>query len=125
MNTIQIDGIKIHTHVSGEQGAFVSAYLVETRRGVVAIDGTLTVTESKLHRKMLERLGKPLLGVLVTCPYPDHVAGITNLVAGDDVPVYATRPVLDLIREMEGPSRRQWEPMLKEEWVTSWTYPNR
>jgi glyoxylase-like metal-dependent hydrolase (beta-lactamase superfamily II) len=124
MQTIQFECIKIHTHISGENGAFVSAYLIETDQGVVAIDGTLTVSESKRHRQELESLGKPLRGVLVTCPYPDHVAGIANLVAGDDVPVYATQRVIDLIRKLEEPQRRQWEPMLKEEWVPSWAYPD-
>src|SRR5262249_45035982 len=80
MITTRVDGIKVHTHVSGEQGALVSAYLVETTRGIVAIDGTLTMSESERHREGLLSLGKPLLAVLVTCPYPDHVAGITNLV---------------------------------------------
>jgi len=125
MNTTSIDGIKVHTHISGEQGALVSAYLVETPRGIVAIDGTLTVSESKRHRRALLSLGKPLLAVLVTCPYPDHVAGITNLIAGEDVPIYATRPVLNLIRSLEEPSRQQWAPMLNGEWVPSWTHPNR
>src|SRR5947207_982618 len=124
MKTIQIDGIKIHTHVSGEHGAFVNASLVETDRGVVAIDGTLTVSESKRHRRALESLGKPLRGVLVTCPFPDHVAGITNLLAGDDVPIYATRQVMELIQTLEEPKRRQWEPMLKDEWVSPWSHPN-
>lgn len=123
MQTIQFDKFKVHIHVSGEHGAFVNACLVETDHGIVAIDGTLTVSESKRHRQMLESLGKPLRGVLVTCPFPDHVAGITNLLAGEDVPVYATRPVAELIRQLEEPKRQQWEPMLKEEWISSWTYP--
>src|SRR4051812_38408492 len=76
-------GIAIHTHACGEGGIFVNAYLVETRNGIVAIDSTLTETESKSFRKEVEHLAKPLLAVLVTHPHPDHVAGITNLIGGD------------------------------------------
>lgn len=124
MNTTLVDGIKIHTHVSGEQGAFVNACLVETPRGVVAVDGTLTRSESLRHRDALLALGKPLLAVLVTCPYPDHVAGIAPLVAGARVPVHATRQVLDAIRASEGPSHQRWGPMLGDEWIPSWMHPD-
>jgi Metallo-beta-lactamase superfamily len=55
---------KIHTHMSGEKGIFVNAYLVETPNGVVVIDSALTA----------------LLAVLLTHPHPDHVAGVTYLV---------------------------------------------
>src|SRR5690349_14975728 len=104
MNTTSVGGIKVHTHVSGEQGALVNAYLVETPSGIVAVDGTLTRSESRRHREALLSLGKPLLGVLVTCPYPDHVAGITHLVAGEPVPVHATRAVAERIRTLEEPN---------------------
>ena len=84
--------VTIHTHACGEGGIFVNAYLVETRAGVVAIDATLTETESKLLRAEVDGLGKPLLAVLVTHPHPDHVAGITNLVAGGAAQIVATQP---------------------------------
>jgi glyoxylase-like metal-dependent hydrolase (beta-lactamase superfamily II) len=68
----------VHTHACGEGGIFVNAYLLETPRGVVAVDSTLTETESKAPP------GAPgawqTSRVLLTHPHPDHVAGITNLV---------------------------------------------
>jgi hypothetical protein len=70
----------LHMHACGEGAIFVNGYLIETGRGVVAIDSTLTESESRGFRKELEALEKPLLAVLVTHPHPDHVAGITNLV---------------------------------------------
>jgi glyoxylase-like metal-dependent hydrolase (beta-lactamase superfamily II) len=116
--------VTIHTHASGEGGIFVNAYLIESRSGVVAVDATLTETESKNLRKELEKLGKPLLAVLVTHPHPDHVAGITNLVGGDATKIVATQPVLDLMRKLEEPKRKQWTPVYGDEWVQRWTYPN-
>jgi glyoxylase-like metal-dependent hydrolase (beta-lactamase superfamily II) len=88
-------GVAVHTHASGEGGIFVNAYLIETPSGAVAVDATLTESESKAFRRKLEALGKPLLAVLVTHPHPDHVAGITNLVGKDSPKILATQPVLD------------------------------
>jgi len=116
--------VTVHTHACGEGGIFVNAYLVETRAGVVAIDSTLTESESKGFRKELEALKKPLLAVLVTHPHPDHVAGITNLVAKDSAKIVSTKPVFDLMRRLEEPKRKQWTPVYGAEWVQKWTYPN-
>ena len=115
--------LTVHAHACGEGGIFVNAYLVESRNGVVAIDATLTETESKALRGEVEALGKPLLAVLVTHPHPDHVAGITNLVAQDSPRIVATQAVADLMRRLEEPKRRQWAPVFGAEWVQRWTYP--
>jgi glyoxylase-like metal-dependent hydrolase (beta-lactamase superfamily II) len=117
-------GVVVHTHACGEGAIFVNAYLIETRSGVVAVDATLTETESKGLRRELEALEKPLLAVLVTHPHPDHVAGITNLVGADAPKIVATQPVLELMRKLEEPKRKQWGPVYGAEWVARWTYPN-
>src|SRR5215472_14869232 len=101
----------VHMHACGEGGIYVNAYLVETRAGVVAIDATLTESDSKALRKEVDALGKPLLAVLVTHPHPDHVAGITNLVAGFETKIIATQQVFDLMRKREEPKRKQWTPV--------------
>jgi glyoxylase-like metal-dependent hydrolase (beta-lactamase superfamily II) len=116
--------VVVHIYASGETGIFVNAYLIETRAGVVAIDATLTESDSKALRREVEALDKPLLAVLVTHPHPDHVAGITNLVAGYAPKIIATQAVVDLMRKLEEPKRRQWTPVYGAEWVQRWTYPN-
>ena len=116
--------VTVHTHACGEGGIFVNAYLIETPNGVVAVDATLSESESKAFRKELESLRKPLLAVLVTHPHPDHVAGITNLVGRDAPKIFATQAVLDLMRKLEEPKRKQWAPVFGAEWVPRWTYPN-
>lgn len=125
MKTYQLSkDISIHVHACGEGGIYVNAYLVETAKGLVAIDATLSESESKAFRRELEAIGKPLLAVLITHPHPDHVAGITNLVGSDPVKIISTQPVLDLMRKLEEPKRKQWTPVFGAEWVQRWTYPN-
>jgi glyoxylase-like metal-dependent hydrolase (beta-lactamase superfamily II) len=117
--------LTVHIHACGEGGIFANAYLVETAGGVVAVDATLSETESKALRGELTALGKPLLAALVTHPHPDHVAGLTNLVGSEDTPIIATQRVLDLMRRLEEPKREQWGPIFGSEWVPRWTYPNK
>jgi glyoxylase-like metal-dependent hydrolase (beta-lactamase superfamily II) len=62
----------VHTYRSGETGLFVNSYLVEGADGVVAIDSPLLRSDGHAFRARLEALKKPLLGVLVTHPHPDH-----------------------------------------------------
>ncbi|MBV9179135.1 MAG: MBL fold metallo-hydrolase [Nitrososphaeraceae archaeon] len=117
---------KIHIHSSGESGIFANAYLVETENGVVAIDSTLTVSESKSFRSQLDNLGKPLIAVILTHAHPDHVAGVTNLVqsSSTSIPVIALESVERLMRSTEELKRSIWGPIYKEEWISKWTYPN-
>ncbi len=76
-----MQAIRIHRHTAGPQGAFVNAYLVETGEGIVAVDGTLTVSDGRALRAQLEALAKPLLAVIVTHAHPDHYGGIVEVVA--------------------------------------------
>jgi glyoxylase-like metal-dependent hydrolase (beta-lactamase superfamily II) len=90
----------VHTYRSGETGLFVNSYLAEGADGVVAVDAPLLLSDGRAFRARLEALRKPLLGVLVTHPHPDHYNTITELLAGE-------------------------EPMFGDEWPASATFPNR
>ena len=98
----------VHTYRSGETGLFVNSYLVEGTEGVVAIDAPLLLSDGRAFRARLEALMRPLLGVLVTHPHPDHYNTITELLAGEHVPVIAHR---DVEREDPSQGRRQARPM--------------
>jgi glyoxylase-like metal-dependent hydrolase (beta-lactamase superfamily II) len=115
----------VHTYRSGERGLFVNSYLVEGAEGVVAIDAPLLLPDGRAFRARLEALGKPLLGVLVTHPHPDHYNTIGELVASEDVPVVAHGDVDREIRAKDDAKRAQWGPMFGDEWPAGATFPNR
>jgi glyoxylase-like metal-dependent hydrolase (beta-lactamase superfamily II) len=115
----------VHTYRSGETGLFVNSYLVEGAEGVVAIDSPLLISDGRAFRARLQALKKPLLGVLVTHPHPDHYNTITELLAGEDVPVIAHRDVDREIRAHDDAKRAQWSPMFGDEWPAGATFPNR
>jgi glyoxylase-like metal-dependent hydrolase (beta-lactamase superfamily II) len=115
----------VHTYRSGDTGLFVNSYLVEGGDGVVAIDAPLLLSDGRAFRARYEALKKPLLGVLVTHPHPDHYNTITQLLAGEDVPVIAHGDVDREIRASDDAKRAQWGPMFGEEWPSSATFPNR
>ena len=120
-----MQAIRIHCHTAGPQGAFVNAYLVETGEGIVAVDGTLTVSDGRALRAQLEALAKPLLAVIVTHAHPDHYGGIVEVVADDDTPVIATDGVNAVIRRDDGVKETILRPMFGNEWPESRTFPNR
>jgi glyoxylase-like metal-dependent hydrolase (beta-lactamase superfamily II) len=114
----------VHTYRSGEAGLFVNSYLVEGAEGVVAIDAPLLISDGNAFRARFEALKKPLLGVLVTHPHPDHYNTITELLAGEDVPVIAHEDVDREIRASDDDKRAQWGPMFGDEWPAGATFPN-
>jgi glyoxylase-like metal-dependent hydrolase (beta-lactamase superfamily II) len=115
----------VHTYRSGEIGLFVNSYLVEGSDGVVAIDAPLLLSDGHAFRARFEALGKPLLGVLVTHPHPDHYNTVTELVAGEPVPVMAHSDVDREIRAKDDAKRAQWGPIFGKEWPASATFPDR
>jgi glyoxylase-like metal-dependent hydrolase (beta-lactamase superfamily II) len=114
----------IHRFPAKHEGAFVNAYLVETTSGVVAVDGLLTISESKAMRDALERIGKPLRGVLVTQAHPDHYAGLAQVVAGDEVPIIAPQGVIDAIAAGDAMKDQIVGPIFGDDWPTTRIFPN-
>ena len=115
---------RVHVHQSGESGIFANAYLVETEHAVVAIDSTLSNSDSKALRAMLDDLHKPLVAVLLTHGHPDHYNGVTNLLGGAHIPVIATEGVAKVIRRDDAAKQAQWQPVFKDEWPSPHTFPN-
>jgi glyoxylase-like metal-dependent hydrolase (beta-lactamase superfamily II) len=115
---------EIHRFPLEHEGAFVNAYLVETASGVVGVDGLLQVSAAKELRAGLDGLGKPLLAVLVTHSHPDHYAGLGEIVAGHDVPIYAVQGVIDTITADDALKDQIVGPFFGEEWPANRVFPN-
>jgi glyoxylase-like metal-dependent hydrolase (beta-lactamase superfamily II) len=114
----------IHRFPVKHEGAFVNAYVVETASGVVAVDGLLQVSAAKEMRAAIERLGKPLLAALLTHSHPDHYAALGEVVAGDDVPIYAPQGVIDTITADDAVKDQIVGPLFGEDWPTNRIFPN-
>ena len=115
---------KIHRFQSSDMGLAVNAYAVETQNGVVAIDATLLKSDSEAFAKLINNIGKPILGILITHGHPDHIAGLTTLSQNNQPPIFATQGVVDLMHETEADKHAQWSGMFGDDWISKWTYPN-
>ncbi|MFW6034058.1 MAG: MBL fold metallo-hydrolase [bacterium] len=115
----------IHAYRSAEQALCVNSYLVEGDDGVVAVDAPLLVSDARAARARLDALGKPLAGVLITHPHPDHYNGVTELAGDLDVPVVALADVDREIRARDADKRAQWAPVFGDNWPKVTTFPNR
>src|SRR6516165_4205004 len=114
----------IHRFQATGAGTPVNAYIVEGRSGSVVIDSTLTVSDGRALRCRVDELGKPLLGVIITHAHPDHYGGLVELVRDLDVPVFATRGLVDVIRRDDPVKEQILRPMVGDEWPPKRAFPN-
>jgi len=101
----------------------VNAYLIESDSEVIAVDATLGLSDGRRLRARIDEIGKPLAGIIVTHPHPDHYGAVTALVSGANVPVYAVGGVDDAIRRDDADKERILRPMFGDEWATTRTFP--
>jgi glyoxylase-like metal-dependent hydrolase (beta-lactamase superfamily II) len=88
------------------------------------VDATLTVSDGRALRASVEKLDKPLLGVVITHAHPDHYGGLVELVRNLDVPVFATEGVGEVIRRDDPLKEQILRPMFGDEWAAQRAFPN-
>ena len=84
---------------------------------VVAVDSMLTVSDGMRLRGELEKLGKPLLAVLLTQSHPDHYGGLAQLVPDDETPIIAPRGVHYVTRRDDPVKEQILRPMYGDDWL--------
>jgi glyoxylase-like metal-dependent hydrolase (beta-lactamase superfamily II) len=115
----------IHPYRTSEKALCVNSFLIEGEDAVVAIDAPMFVSDARAYRARLDALGKPLAGVLLTHPHPDHYNGLTELVDGFNVPIVALPDVDHEIRARDDEKRTRYAPLFGDEWPKTSTFPNR
>jgi glyoxylase-like metal-dependent hydrolase (beta-lactamase superfamily II) len=126
MTTMQTTStsLVVHRYQAGGGGVPVNAYLVEGASGLVAVDATLTVSDGRALRALADGLGKPLLGVVVTHPHPDHYGGLVELVRDLEVPCFATAGVIEVARGDDAGKEQILRPMFGDEWASERAFPD-
>jgi len=116
--------MKIHTYTSKEPMLRVNAFIIESPKGLVLVDTTLTKSDSLGLKNLAESLGKPIMGIVLTHGHPDHVAGTGMIVSAGDVPIYALASIKGLMEKTEAAKHKQWSGVFGTEWIPKWVYPD-
>lgn len=101
----------------------VNSFVVHGPDGVVVVDGMLTNADGRKVRRAVEAAGRPLAGVIVTHPHPDHYAAAAHVVGPDDVPIVATTSVDAVIRRDDALKDTIVGPLMGDEWPTDRPFP--
>jgi glyoxylase-like metal-dependent hydrolase (beta-lactamase superfamily II) len=93
---------QIHNYTSPPP-APVNSWIIETTNGVVVIDTQRQLSEGKNVLDEVKKINKPILGVIITHPHPDHINGAEGLLNGTtNVPIYSTQSVFDIMKNDTG-----------------------
>lgn len=95
----------VRTWTAPNEGVSRNVFAVETESGFV-VDAPMRNSDGEAAREWLVSLGKPVLAVLVTHAHPDHNSGLTRMLKGMDVPIYATAAVAEGVHATEEPMQR-------------------
>jgi glyoxylase-like metal-dependent hydrolase (beta-lactamase superfamily II) len=117
--------MQLSVYSSSEPAFFVNSFIIETQTGVIVIDTQFLVSEARKLKQEVESLGKPLLGVIVTHPHPDHFNGVGILCENLEIPIYATQSTFDNIKAIEAGKREFWKQTYGDDYPDSTTLPNR
>jgi glyoxylase-like metal-dependent hydrolase (beta-lactamase superfamily II) len=102
----------------------VNSFVIHGPGGIVVIDGMLTISDARLVRRAISESGRPLAGVVITHPHPDHYAGTAEIVGEQDVPIVATTAVDQVIRRDDELKNTIVGPMMGDEWPARRQFPN-
>jgi glyoxylase-like metal-dependent hydrolase (beta-lactamase superfamily II) len=102
----------------------VNSFVVHGPDGLVVVDGMLTTSDAALVRQAIDDADRPLAGVVITHPHPDHYAGLAHIVGDHELPIVATREVAAIIRRDDKTKDSVVGPMMGPEWPRRRPFPN-
>ncbi len=115
----------IHKYTSTVMDWIVNVHMVETESGVVLIDGAIAASSGNEIRDIIDnKIGKPLLGVLLTHGHPDHYIGVGNIVKEDVVPFYAVQAAIDQAKERDVEESPTIEAAFGDDFPRKKMFPN-
>lgn len=93
---------QIHNYTSSSPGP-VNSWIIETENAVVVIDTQQLLSEAKNLLREVKKIDKPILGIMITHPHPDHIGGTAVLLKGTaNVPIYSTQSVFNIMKTDTG-----------------------
>ncbi len=93
---------RIHNYTSSPPGP-VNSWFIEGANGIVIIDTQRTLSEAENALNMIKQINKPILGVIITHPHPDHIGGTAVLLNGtSNIPIYSTQLTYDIMKNDTG-----------------------
>jgi glyoxylase-like metal-dependent hydrolase (beta-lactamase superfamily II) len=93
---------QIHNYTSSGL-APVNSWIIETKDGVVIIDAQRQLSEGKKVLNEVQKINKPILGIIITHPHPDHINGVEALLNGTaNVPIYSTQSTFQIMKNDTG-----------------------
>jgi glyoxylase-like metal-dependent hydrolase (beta-lactamase superfamily II) len=95
--------LQVRNYTSPPPGP-VNSWIIESTNGVVVIDAQRQLSEGANVLKEIKKLNKPIVGVIITHPHPDHINGLEALLneTTDDVPIYSTQSTFDIMKNDTG-----------------------
>ena len=94
----------MNVSVYSEPGfASVNSYVVDVGEGLCIIDTQRSLSSARKLLAVVEEAAKPVLGVFITHPHPDHIGGLPAVArAYPQAPIYALQTTRDSIRSDAG-----------------------
>jgi len=115
----------VHRYEATFADFFINSFLVETENGVVGIDAPIAISSSRELRSKLDKIGKPLLAVLITHGHPDHFTSLGEFTKGFEVPILATQETLDFALREDKEKSKTAVLIFGDEYPKNRIFPNK
>jgi len=115
----------VHTYTSSPDAFFVNSFIVEGQSSVVLIDTQFVLSEAAALVDKIDALQKPLAGIFITHPHPDHYNGLASVLKRyPGTPVHATAATINGIHDTAEPKRAYWTPIIGADYPQAFAYPD-